>query len=97
MERSIDRWLEDVPDLLLTLADGLTQSPRVLCAEHRAIRVVVDRHIMRPPPQERFASRKRVIIRSAGDHVPAGPSGGDMGERIRAFNWSKTPSGEPSR
>src|SRR5262249_41424686 len=52
MERCADQRLENVPDRLPALADWLAQRTWMLAAKHRPVRVVVDRHVLRSPPQE---------------------------------------------
>src|SRR5579872_1084998 len=65
MKRRVDQRLEKVPYLLPTLADGLAEAPRMLCAQHWDISVVIDRHILRPPPQKQ---RKAVGQREPSHH-----------------------------
>jgi hypothetical protein len=52
MERSIDQGLKHVPDLVPTLADRLSQRLRMFCAEDWDIGIVIDRDVVRSPPEQ---------------------------------------------
>src|SRR6185437_190166 len=54
IERRIDQRLKDVPDFFPTLADRLTQCPWMFRPKHWNIGIVVDRYILRSPPQEQW-------------------------------------------
>ena len=52
VERLIDQRTDDVEDLAPAFAHRPAEELRMLRAEHRAIGVVVDLDVLRPPPQE---------------------------------------------
>ena len=52
VERRVDQWSDDVVDLPPALSDGLPQRLRMLGAEDRTVRVVVQLDVIRAPPQQ---------------------------------------------
>lgn len=88
-EWSIDQRLQYVPDLRPAFAHRSSRAPGMLPARHRAIRVVVDADVFRPPPQEHreAVSHKDVDRRSQGGRRGISrPMGvrGQSNERVRA-------------
>src|SRR5687767_10079934 len=66
IERRVDQRPKDMPDLAPALAEGLAQRVRVLRAEHWTVRVVIDRHVLRSPPQQQW----KAIGEEKPDHHP---------------------------
>ena len=82
IEWGIDQWLEDLPDFRPDIAKRLAERPGVLRAEHRAVRIVVDRDVVRPPPQQQ---RDAIRQQKTDDH----PQGG--GPRLGRAEWGLRP------
>lgn len=66
LERRIDQRLQNVPDFRPALADRLAQRLRVLRAKHRTIWVIVDRNVLRSPPQK----ERKPVRQENADHHP---------------------------
>src|SRR5579862_871897 len=52
LEWRVDQGLQDVPEFGPTIAHGVSKAPRVFAPHNRAVRIVIDRDIFRPPPKE---------------------------------------------
>jgi hypothetical protein len=52
VERRVDQRLKDMPDLLPAFADGLPKGPWVLRPEDRAVGIVIERDVLRSPPEK---------------------------------------------
>ena len=91
VERCVDQRPQHVPDLGPAITRGDAHGARVLGAEDRRIRVVVDLDVVRPPPQK---LRKAVREHERHHHAQhRAPAGGVAERRRRPVDGAGQPPG----